>query len=400
MIIDPRSALPGTVFGRPSIGGGVQPIKQSLPPKPGQGLKRCLQYNADYAGCGYWRMLWPADIINGGNKMIIASITQMITDEQFYRTQTAVRLQRQAHPNQLKFFKKLRESADKYNFKVIYEIDDIVFREDIPDYNKFKTAFTDDAIRNSIEEMMNMADEITVSCDHMRDYYKSKIKNQSITTIRNHPPKLWLNGFYNEDTLLHNYNQHVKKKRKPRVLYAGSGAHYDVDNKTGQVDDFTHVRDVIRKTHKDIQWVFIGAVPPPLKDLEAAGKIEFHKWVTIYELPEFIQNLKINCLIAPLIDNTFNRSKSDVKFLEACALGVPLIAQDMITYQNAILKFSTGDEMIDQLKKTLQDKQTYMKYCRRHREYIRTQWLDLEQNYSKHIEVLTTPYGCETRKFT
>ena len=55
--------------------------------------------------------------------------------------------------------------------------------------------------------------------------------------------------------------------------------------------------------------------------------------------------------------------------------------------------------MMDQLKKVLHDKQTYMKYCRRHREYIRTQWLDLEQNYSKHIEVLTKPYGCQTRKF-
>ena len=37
--------------------------------------------------------------------------------------------------------------ATSGNFRILYEIDDLVFHEDIPDYNKFKTAFVDPKIR-------------------------------------------------------------------------------------------------------------------------------------------------------------------------------------------------------------------------------------------------------------
>jgi hypothetical protein len=75
----------------------------------------------------------------------------------------------------------LRQLADKEGFRLIYEIDDICFSEDIPDYNKYKTAFTDPAIRKSAQEMMAMCDEITVTCPFMRDYYK---KRQVIKTLQ------------------------------------------------------------------------------------------------------------------------------------------------------------------------------------------------------------------------
>ena len=47
-------------------------------------------------------------------------------------------------------------------YKGIYEIDDVLFHEDIPKYNKFRATFVDPEIRNAALSIMNMCDEITV----------------------------------------------------------------------------------------------------------------------------------------------------------------------------------------------------------------------------------------------
>lgn len=400
---------PGSVAGIPTTVGGykqLQPQHQVVAPKPSvqpeqpkeNSLPRALNYQADYSGCGYWRMSWPEQLLTAYQHMVVTGTTCMIRDQAFYGNLKSVRLQRQASPVQLQFFKELRHMADKTGFHIIYEIDDVVMSEDIPDYNKYKFAFEPKEIRDSVIEMMKMSDEMTVTNDFMRDYYMSKSGNTNVTVIPNYPPRFWLDGFYDEDVLMKNYDRHVKKRKKPRVLYAASGAHFDVENKVGQVDDFVHVRDYIRKTVNKFQWVFIGAYPPPLGDLVRAGKIEFHPWAPLYDLPRLIYSLKVNCMYAPLLDTTFNRCKSNIKYVEACAYGLPVVCQDMVTYSDAMHKFTTGDDLIDQLTEITKDKQSYMKICRKMRLNIDNMWLENEDNIGKYKEVYCTRYGSSDRK--
>ena len=394
--------IPGSIQGKPrAYTSSVvsQPAPAPAQPKsPTTDIPRAINYQADYSGCGYWRMSWPEQILTAYQHMVIHSSTCMIKDKPFYGNIKCVRLQRQANPAQLAFYKLLKSMSQEIGFKIVYEIDDIVLREDIPDYNKYKFAFEPDEIRNCVIEMMQMSDEISVTCDYMRDYYIEKTGNKNITTIPNYPPRFWLDRYYDEDLLSKNYDRHVKKRKMPRVLYAASGAHFDVENKVRQLDDFAHVRDVIRKTCNKIQWVFVGAYPPVLHDLVQSGKIEFHNWVPLYDLPTLIHSLKINCMIAPLIDNTFNRCKSDIKYVEACAYGIPVVCQDMVTYQNAMHKFTTGDDMIDQIETIVKDKQQYMKIARKMRQYVDTRWLENADNIGKYKELYCTPYGSDERK--
>ncbi len=390
---------PGTVYGAPNQSPAPQPKPPAKPTPPKEAsLDRAVNYFADYSGCGHWRMLWPEQVLSSYQHMIVHGSTCMIRDPAFYGNIKSIRLQRQANPAQLNFFKEMRKLADKNNFRLIYEIDDIVLHEDIPDYNKYKFAFESEEIRSCIIEMMQMSDEISCTCDYMKDYFVDKTGNKNVTVIPNYPPRFWLDGHFDENIIMKNYDRHVKKRKKPRVLYAGSGAHFDVDNKVNQQDDFAHVRETIMKTCNKIQWVFVGAYPPVLHSLVQQGKIEFHPWQPLYDLPRFINNLKVNCMVAPLIDNTFNRCKSDIKFTEACAHGIPVVCQDMITYQSAHHKFSTGDEMIDQINTLLKDKQQYMKHCRKANQYVQNKWLELPDNIGKYKELYTTPYGCDSRK--
>ena len=300
-----------------------------------------------------------------------------------------MRIQRQATPQQAKFVRYLKELGEKMGFRVVYEIDDIVFYEDIPEYNKFRGAFVDDDIRRATTEMMQACDEITVTCDYMKDYYINKTGNKNVTVIPNYPPRYWLDQ-YNELSVEKNYS---KRKKKPRVLYAGSGAHFDVDNLTGQRDDFNHVIETVKKTVNKYQWIFIGAFPNGLRHLVQQGKIEFHPWTHLYEYPRLVQKVRPNVMVAPLIDNVFNRSKSDLKFIEGCALGAPAICQDMCTYENAFYKFKSGDDMVDQIDALMKDKTTYMKAVRKGRQYIETRWLEAPENLGKYTELYTLPYG-------
>ena len=190
---------PGTVVG--TINGTQRPAAQFNKPKPSitkppeQSLPRAINYLADYSGCGYWRMAWPSHLVTAYQKVITQDSTCMVRDDMFYNDIKTVRLQRQANPQQLHFYKEICNLARKKQFNVIYEIDDIVLSEDIPDYNKYKFAFEPKEIRNSVIEMMQMSHEITVTCEYMKDYYSSKTGNKNVTVIPNYPPRFWLDGF-------------------------------------------------------------------------------------------------------------------------------------------------------------------------------------------------------------
>ena len=397
------------VLGAPAIGVHGSPVGSQLHSQvhqqvdrrpdvqrpPEADFDRSINYYADYSGCGHWRMIWPEHVLNAHQKSVVHGTTMMVLDERYYENTLSVRVQRQATEHQLKFIKFLREIADRKNIKIIYEIDDIVFSEDIPDYNKFKPAFDDPKIRESSMNIMELCDEITVTNEFMQQYYMNKTSNKNITVIPNYPPKFWLGKYYNHDKVAKNYK---KTRKRPRIVYAASGAHFDVENKVNQKDDFHHVNDVIIKTLKDFQWVFIGAYPLSLHGLVEQGLIEFHPWRRLYEYPDLLNEINPTVFIAPLIDNTFNKAKSDLKYIEACCYGVPIVCQDLCTYQNAPYKFTTGPELIDQIKRITKSYSSYMKASRDAYYIAQTRWLELDENIDKYRELYKYPYKDPERK--
>lgn len=372
--------------------GHSNQVNQHVKP-PEADFDRCLNYYADYSGCGFWRMIWPEHVLNAHQKMIVHGTTMMSFDPNYFAHVKSVRIQRQATEYQAHFVRALRQLADTQGFRIIYEIDDIIFSEDIPDYNKYKPAFTDPKIRQTAQEIMAMCDEITVTCDFMKDYYMAKTGNKNITVIPNYPPEFWIGNYFNPRKVEDNFRKFCcGKNAKPRVLYPGSGAHFDVENRVNQDDDFAHVREMVAKTAHKFQWVFMGAFPLPLRDFVKQGLIEFHPWKRLYDYPKMIADLNVNAIVAPLRDNTFNRAKSDLKFIEAGCFGIPAVCQDLVTYSNSLIKFNTGDEMIDQLDKLFKNSNHYKAMCKAHRDVAETRFLELDNNIDKYKELYTLPY--------
>lgn len=377
-------------------------IKVQPPVKPQQprelSLPRYVNYLADYSGCGYWRILWPENYINSTGLGISSSITAMVFDPRWYRGVKAVKLQRQASSDQREFVKFLKEVQKEHNFKLIYEVDDVVFSEEIPDYNRFKFAFDTPEIRNNCIEIINMCDEVTVTCDYMRKLYQEKTGKKEITVVPNFVPYSWMGHVYDRRAI---YTAYDKNKKKPRILYTGSGAHYDVDNKNGGIDDFSHVISLVERTLDKYQWVFVGSYPPRLARYVQLGKIEFHEWKSIAEYPQFIASLNAQVMIAPLFDNNFNRSKSDIKFIEACVLGLPCMVQDIETYKDApdFLKFTTGEDLEIKLESLLKSRDKYINNVDFYRNIGVQRFLERPENIGCHLEVLNTPYGSPERTY-
>lgn len=360
---------------------------------PGANLLRAVNYYADHGGCGWWRMIAPELLLNLNQKAIISGSTTMVIDPRFYAHIKAIRLQRQATPIQLNFIKFLKQQAEQVGFKLIYEIDDIIFKDDIPIYNRCRTAFEDPQIFQSSMEMMKLCHEISVTCDTMKQYYMDKTGHKNITVIPNYPAKMWFDNHYDETRLHNNY---LKHKKRPRILYAGSGTHIDVMNKTNQKDDFAHIRDIIIKTKDKFKWIFVGCFPLHCKPYIDRGEMEFFPWFPLSELwKAYIETEAVACY-APLTDCVFNKAKSNIKFLESACCGIPGTFQDLITYKDAIFKFTTANDLIDTLDHITKSDSLYMDAVRKSRAYADTMWLDNHLN--EFWELYFTKIGTPERK--
>jgi hypothetical protein len=374
---------------------GMKPVYVPQPEAikmPESDLPRSINYLADQGGCAWWRVIAPCELLNLHQKACISSLTQMVLDRNFYIPLKSVRLQRQATPQQRDFLQHLREISKQNGMRLIYEIDDVVFSEDIPDYNRCKEGFTDPAVRECILSIMRDMDEITVTCPYMKEYYRKKTGNQNITVVPNYLPKSWMGRFYNPEETLRNFEKH---KRKPRILYSGSGTHIDLAYKTGGQDDFSSVTSAIIKARKKFRFVFKGCYPLAVKPFIDNNEMEFIEWSILPEYGYGLKATNCNATFAPLLPNEFNKCKSDIKMLEAGALGLPGAYQDLCTYENADMKFNNGDELIAALEHITKDEDTYMDLSKKAYEYTNARWLD--DHLQKWMSIYFTSYGSKER---
>ncbi|MCH9617342.1 MAG: hypothetical protein SP4CHLAM5_07330 [Chlamydiia bacterium] len=340
----------------------------------------------------FWRVHWPSYQMMVMEKAKYNKSVRFLRDSIAYRTSDVVQIQRISTEKDVDFLEKLCSLKKELEFRLVYDVDDILFIEDIPGFHSGKenTKFFNN---QATKRAMELCDEIILSTPFLKEYYIQKGIETKCSVISNKIPYFWAGNYYHEDQMIKNYRNH---KHRPRILYAGATSHIHFRGEPGK-DDFSHVIEAIKSSIHQFKWVFLGAIPWELLPNKEAEEVEFYEFEVIERYPKRVASLECSMMIAPLADHIFNYAKADVKFQEACSHGMPIACQDIIPYKHCPIRFDTGEKMLEVIRDTLKNEESYLKACRVGRHMVDKLWLELPENTAQYEELFTYPYADKRR---
>lgn len=270
-------------------------------------------YDFDNWGIGEYRVRAPMSALQAWNKfrtvLFDANTPILPTPAEIERSGIDILyLHNALHDNQLRRIAQYRYFNE---IPVVFGQDDLLF--DLPDYNPYKQTNYKD-IKKRIHTALGFADRLIVTTKPLYESYNA-VDIETLIIPNTIDRKKWEDFIPRLDIDTH-------FSSKPRVGWAGAAQHSG---------DLEILMPVIEKLHKQIEWVFLGDCPAPLRQYAA----EVHPMVSIDDYPGKLASLKLNLALAPLQINPFNEAKSNIKILEYGILGYPVICTNILPYQTA-----------------------------------------------------------------
>lgn len=215
--------------------------------------------------------------------------------------------------------------ARNMGLKIIIDYDDNLFN--IPQENPVYLTF--EPLKETMESICSIADEIWVSTQAIKDII-SKF-NKNITIIPNAH-----NDYLFPLNKKKDFNIETKK-----VVYRGGTTHeVDVYSKANEWSD-------IINNNKDFQFYFLGARFPYLESI-CGDNYNVMVGMHIIDYFKFFCELNPNIFIYTLEDNLFNKSKSNISWIEATYAGAAVIAPSYLPeFSNKFGIINYTDSMSD-----------------------------------------------------
>ncbi|MEZ5471284.1 MAG: glycosyltransferase [Marinicella sp.] len=245
--------------------------------------------------------------------------------------------------------------------RILLGIDDLL--TDIPDYSPFYELTPEDS-KTRIKLACSLVDGVVVSTEQLAaelgEYH------QNIQVIPNRLSK----------TIWQNLTICKTPQDKLRIGWAGAGQHQM---------DLAFLKPIVQATSSYCDWVFFGDEPAQLDN----SLYHFETAVLLPEYPKKLAKLNLDVAVAPLVDNRFNRAKSNLKLLEFGILGVPVIASDLTPYQNspAILRPNDAQSWIQMIHQLHQDRSILEHHGHAIQQWVQRHYL-LEDHLIEWIELL------------
>lgn len=292
--------------------------------------------------CAYIRLILPL-IRERGDKLHVRWITP---DEVFAYAADILICQRVAVAD-IDMIDRIVEHSNKHNMKIVYDLDDYLLElpKDHPEFLIYKP------LSEAVFNWLLVADDVWVSTKALMVHLKNI--NSRVHLVPN----------YLDDYVWSNPKKNDVKKITDcpvRLLYMGTQTHQA---------DFELVTNVLRRLKEEfgpnIEIFVIGISAADLNN----------SWCQVLNPPDNVGAVypafanwlaETNCFdigIAPLVDNTFNRCKSPIKFFDYSAIGLATVASDIGVYdqiqdgENGVLAKNTEDSWYHSLRKLITDEE-------------------------------------------
>jgi glycosyltransferase involved in cell wall biosynthesis len=259
------------------------------------------------------------------------------------------------------------ELLKKANKKIVIETDDLV--------HKLHSGFDKDKIKNFTDawddkqKLWSLADGFICSTSELCRQY-SKLFNKPAWLFKNYidfdNPRWDINKIDNDKII---------------IGWMGGNSHSD---------DLRLIEPVIDEVLKDydVQFQFVTFCPEWLKKKLGLNVRYIPTSGAIDSYTPMIAQFDIG--VCPLIDNEFNRCKSDLKYLEYSMLKVPTIASKANVYTdinniNGILVRNTTKEWVNAITKLIEDKPLRERLGNEAYSYVKGR--DIKDNAYRYVEI-------------
>lgn len=346
-------------------------------------------YTSDFSGSAQFRMIFPFNSINAHfghtGKLQCMVQNQIVTQEDILPFVRAFWFKNPFESNRSYEIYVYKKYQEKYQYKLIAELDDYVF--EYPEWHPLHGKFTIDDARNLLDNLRKV-DEVVVSSENLKRLLVELGVNTPITLMPNLLPK----AYYGTDI---SKRYRLKDLAKPTILYNGTNYHYG--NTNGDFDG--PIKEFILKNLDTCNFIFMGVgrrldgsltLPNYLQIPAKEGKIKIMPHYAPTEYPYALRQLRPDFVIAPLVECAFNEAKSDLRYLEAAATGAIFIGQSFSNgnspykyCRNVFDKASDIEDIINRLT----DKDNFNEALKLQYEELNTRWLDDVNNLLNIVKI-------------
>jgi len=215
------------------------------------------------------------------------------------------------------------DALKRQSVPLILDLDDdlLTIGFDHPDYGEFAP------YAEPIRQLVSSAALVTVSTDVLRRAY-SQLNSKTMVVLNQLDEHLWSSPV---DT---SPSEPPPDDDRLRILYFGSLTHSA---------DLEILRAAVEGFESEVAVTVIGGAEEGSLNW-CRQLVPDRRW---NQYPDFVHWLRQNAsgfdaVAIPLADTPFNKAKSDLKFLEAAALGLPVICSRVDAYAATIIDGETG----------------------------------------------------------